>query len=576
MRRVAVLRHPIGTPGRTEGRPRLRLGLLLDALDQPGRLARAAIDLASRDDATLALIVLARPEDGSEGRFLPGTRGRLLGRAYRALDGLASGLEEVSVSLAGLVEGCPILEVGRADSGRLAAIPEAIVGEIAGQSLDVVLCLGLEPRPEDAVRLARRGVWAFRLDGRADRADPAVGVREVLTGQSLTVASLHDLADPAARAVAVSHVKADRRSASRHREHLGWTSTSLVRRAWDRLAEDGQAAQPGPEPMALRSAEARPDDGLPPDREMVRLLAGYAGRAAAYAVDRLARREQWILATLGRDDRGAPCLATAGLRPLVPPRDRFWADPFPVAVGGRRHIFVEELLYKTDKGRIAALEVDRRGALVAARPALERDDHLSYPKIFEYNSNMYMIPESAAGRVVELYRCLEFPSRWRPERVLLGGLHAVDATVVERDGTWWMFVNIAPEGAMFDYEELHLFSARTPLGPWRSHRRNPIKSDARSARPAGRLFRRGGVWYRPSQDCSERYGQAIVLNRVVRWDHDGYEEAEESRIGPNWWPRLVGTHTINACPGLTVLDGLVMRPKLPLGRSPAEAGGRRA
>ena len=50
-----------------------------------------------------------------------------------------------------------------------------------------------------------------------------------------------------------------------------------------------------------------------------------------------------------------------------------------------------------------------------------------------------------------------------------------------------MFVNVGIEGGEA-HDELHLYSAPGILGPWKPHPRNPVKSDVRSARPAGRVY----------------------------------------------------------------------------------------
>ena len=54
-----------------------------------------------------------------------------------------------------------------------------------------------------------------------------------------------------------------------------------------------------------------------------------------------------------------------------------------------------------------------------------------------------------------------------------------DATLAEIAGVWRMFVNVAEEGASKN-DELHLYYAETPLGPWRPHRRprNPPYSSS--------------------------------------------------------------------------------------------------
>jgi hypothetical protein len=147
----------------------------------------------------------------------------------------------------------------------------------------------------------------------------------------------------------------------------------------------------------------------------------------------------------------------------------------------------------------------------------------------------------------------------------MAGVYAVDATLVDVNGSWWMFANMTVEGAV-NTDELHIFQAPSPFGPWRAHRRNPVKSDGRCARPAGKLFYWNGDLYRPSQDCSGRYGSAVVINQVVRLNECEYREMAVSRIEPKWAPHLLATHTLNSAPGMTVADVLVRRPRYGLKR----------
>ena len=169
-----------------------------------------------------------------------------------------------------------------------------------------------------------------------------------------------------------------------------------------------------------------------------------------------------------------------------------------------------------------------------------------------------MIPESAAERSVDLYRCESFPERWCFEKRLLDDLLAVDATLAEIDGRWWMFVNIAVPGSS-PHDELHLFYADTPLGPWQPHRRNPVKSDVRSSRPAGRLFHWKGKLCRPAQNCGPRYGHGIVFNSIVTLNPCEYQEVAVSSLEPTWEKGLLGSHTINTAGRLTVIDALKRR-----------------
>ena len=114
-------------------------------------------------------------------------------------------------------------------------------------------------------------------------------------------------------------------------------------------------------------------------------------------------------------------------------------------------------------------------------------------------------------------------------------------------------------------DELNLYHADTPLGPWTPHKRNPVVSDVRHARPAGRPFKVGAFWYRPAQDCSLRYGYAIALRRIVRLDPNELVEEPATTLTPDWDPKVIATHTVNAVDGLTVIDVQLRRRKPWLG-----------
>jgi hypothetical protein len=190
---------------------------------------------------------------------------------------------------------------------------------------------------------------------------------------------------------------------------------------------------------------------------------------------------------------------------------------------------------------------------------LERDYHLSYPFLVEEDGELYMIPETASNHTIEVYRCVEFPHRWKLERVLIEGVYAVDATLHREGGRWWMFANAAASGEEIN-DELHLFSAEKLMGEWTPHRRNPVKSDVRSSRPAGGLFRDGDILLRPGQICAPFYGAGITLHRVTRLDQDEYLEEEERRIVPTDGATL-GIHTLNRAGDLTVTDAFERRPR---------------
>lgn len=247
-------------------------------------------------------------------------------------------------------------------------------------------------------------------------------------------------------------------------------------------------------------------------------------------------------------------------KPLIPPKDRYWGDPFVVQRGDCYYIFIEEKLYGTGLGRIACLTLDAQGDLLSQQVVLERPYHLSYPFVFEHGGEMYMMPESAAHRTVELYRCSHFPDRWEFVKNLLTDVYAVDATLLEHGGKCWLFANIkAPRGSSLD--ALSLFHAPDVFAEeWHPHPRNPIVWDLRSARPGGRIFIQDGKLVRPSQDSSRRYGYALKFNRITALSETEYAETTEKAFTPAQ-SKYLATHTFNQAGDLTVIDAILRRRK---------------
>ena len=103
-----------------------------------------------------------------------------------------------------------------------------------------------------------------------------------------------------------------------------------------------------------------------------------------------------------------------------------------------------------------------------------------------------MLPEmSAAGELV-LFEAERFPHRWKPVATLLVGVPAVDATLVQYEGRWWLFATRIDMGGN---HSLSIWYASDLTSRWTAHPANPVKTDVRSARPGGTPFVVDGVLF---------------------------------------------------------------------------------
>ncbi len=550
-----------------DARHPLRIGLLIDSFEQPNWVGAILAELRSSNFARIVLVVL----NGSAGTESNGTPARAAGglsrlayRMYCAWDDSRFGREQDALapaSILPLLEGVETLSIGPVRRGHQDSFRADDLSAIRSRELDVVLRFGFRPLTDESRTIARHGVWSYPLDPTRPPEAAPPGFWEVMRRSPVTETTLEREGSTGETVVLYRSLSAtDPFSVRRSRDHIRGKSAAFVGRALRDLGEcrvaiSGQAPEvqgsvppPGPGQAILR----------PGNLKMLRLGLGLTGRFARDRMWRMCFTEQWALAFI----LGRPAAPPGAFRIIRPPRDRSWADPFPVRHGESYHIFLEEIPRDTGKGHISVMTLDGTGTWGPPVKVLERDDHLAYPFVFEWSGQFFMIPETGANRTIELFRCASFPGTWVLEKVLMRDLAASDATLHQIEGRWWMFVTLANAGARNTWEELHLFHADTPLGPWRPHARNPVKSDVRSARPAGRLFQDHLGLLRPAQDCSRRYGYAIVLHRVDRLDPERFEETEISRILPTWGRSVMATHTYNRVGDLTVVDGLLRRRRI--------------
>lgn len=243
-----------------------------------------------------------------------------------------------------------------------------------------------------------------------------------------------------------------------------------------------------------------------------------------------------------------------GFRIVNPPPGHSYADPFLLEWKGRHYLFFEDYSVSTGRGRIVYCEVYPDASTSAPAVALEQEYHLSYPFLLIDAGELYMIPEMRAGGRLELFHAPAFPGEFVSAGVLIEDPMMVDPTIVRWQGRLWLFgAEMADDG---DFRtRLNLFWSGGLTGPWQAHPENPVVEDVATARPAGSIVRLPEGLVRPSQDCSSRYGGALVFNRIDRMDLTEYRETAIGRIGPGWLVDNLATHTYNRDGDFEVVDG---------------------
>src|SRR6185503_2933906 len=209
-----------------------------------------------------------------------------------------------------------------------------------------------------------------------------------------------------------------RGSVAANRASYYWKTAMLVPRMLKRLHQQGEASFFA----AVRAANRHPTFycqrlyTTPKNAQLAPLLGKLVARKIRRRLSARRTFRQWILLYRFGD---TPARAPHQFRRLVPPPDRFWADPIVCATGDAHYVFLEELLYADGKGRIAVATLTPDGSFSTPQVVLERPYHLSYPFLLRWIGELYMIPESAQNKTIDAYRCVRFPDEWVLDRTLM-------------------------------------------------------------------------------------------------------------------------------------------------------------
>lgn len=228
------------------------------------------------------------------------------------------------------------------------------------------------------------------------------------------------------------------------------------------------------------------------------------------------------------------------------------AHPFMVVENSRYYMFFTAKYHKTDASGIGLAESSNGRDWHYKHLVIHEAFTLSYPYVFKWQNDYYMIPEAHTETFVRLYKATSFPDKWVYQKDLLTGDHFIQPTLVHYRNMWWMFVCGKGNAT------LRLFYASDFRGPWTEHPKSPIiKNDLHTARTAGRPFVLAGKLYRLGMDCLPVYGyqvhafevtdittstyaEKMIDTPVVKasgkgWNAEAMHTVDAHQIGQNQW-----------------------------------------
>lgn len=424
------------------------------------------------------------------------------------------------------------------------------IARIQEYQLDFILKFAYGIIRGDIFTAARLGVWSYHHGDEEKYRGGPPGFWEILKGDPVTGALLQRINTTLDGGVVLKkiYVPTAGTSHAKNLQRIQESSTHMVR--WVCLdVRCGRAEYLEAPPSKSQAPICR----APNDFEMLRFWWRVAGN---WVRSKLAnqRVDEWNVGLV----RAAP---EEFLNQLFQPqiewssyreKHQMVADPCLVPSRDGIRILCEEFDWFSEIGRILELREGPDGSLSRGVPAIPESTHMSYPYVFEHGGETYCIPECAHRREIALYRWDQDTKRWTLDKVLLQNIPAVDSTVFQANGAWWL-LHSGAEGV--GKWSLYVWTADDLHGPWRPHPANPVKTDVSSSRPAGKPFWHEGNLYRPAQDGRYSYGGALAINRIESLSMEEFREVTVRRIFPSEsWRYPDGIHTLNGLDGLSVID----------------------
>lgn len=206
----------------------------------------------------------------------------------------------------------------------------------------------------------------------------------------------------------------------------------------------------------------------------------------------------------------------------------FIADPFILLNNSTYYMFFEVYDKSLDRGVIGLATSKNGEKWKYEKIVLTENFHLSYPYVFEYNGEFYMIPETSEINRVILYKAKSFPYKWEKTNELLHGNY-VDSSIFQYEDKWWMLSG--------KNKTLHLFYSDHLDKGWKEHPKSPlITNNNKITRPSGRVIVYKNKIYRYTQDGEPNYGSAVRVFMIKQLTKNEYEEEELGLV-------LKGTNT---------------------------------
>ncbi len=302
---------------------------------------------------------------------------------------------------------CAVLEVVPKQTRFSDRIIKEDLEIIKEHHIDVFIRGGFNILRGAILKSAKYRIWSYHHgDNNVNRGGPA-GVWEVLENWKEIGVILQILTENLDGGIKLyeSFSSTDYLSIKRNRNEFYWKAISFIPRKLRELHRDGEEKFF----QKINERNAAPQFYYnrlfkgPGNLQLLKYIVRNYWNAFKVKIVRQFYFNQWIL-LFKIEKRKEISQSFFRFKRILPPKDRLWADPFVVFRDNKYFLFIEEYLYKENKGKIAVIEMDDAGNFEKPQLVLEKEYHLSYPFIIQDDNEYYY--NSPKNRRIKQLNCI--------------------------------------------------------------------------------------------------------------------------------------------------------------------------
>ena len=166
-----------------------------------------------------------------------------------------------------------------------------------------------------------------------------------------------------------------------------------------------------------------------------------------------------------------------------------------------------------------------------------------------------MLPETSNLNEIRIYKCEEFPLKWKYEKTIMENKKSTDSIIFNLNNFWWLMTTFSNTGHGNESELQIFYSEKGPLtNEWISFKKNPVIIDPSLGRNGG-ILNYNKKLFRVAQSFGfNTYGEKVNIQEIKKLDPDNFIESNYCIVEPKFSKNLIGIHHLHSNNNFIVHD----------------------